>query len=223
MELCRDEGSFTVEASLLLPILMGITMLLLFFSLYSYQKSMLLQIASASAERAAYNWENSNRATDGSFSTGAYDPLYWRIREDGLLSSLFGAGAKSGSTVIELPGESEAMEEGGQLPAVKLRQAAGMVPAGLAGEMSYSYSLTGRRVSAELKKVLRLPVLDNLLADQAMPDVYARSSVTEPVEFIRTVDLMRYYGARFQGGPPGSEADTGIERKKAATVLEKLD
>ncbi|MFD1909240.1 TadE/TadG family type IV pilus assembly protein [Paenibacillus rhizoplanae] len=126
----EDEGSFTIEASLLLPILMGITMVLLFFSLYSYQKSMLLQIASATAERAAYNWENSNRAVSGEFQTGNVDPLYWRIGEDGLLASLFGSGAESGSSAITLPGNAE---EGGPLPVVKLRRASQMVPAGLQG------------------------------------------------------------------------------------------
>ncbi len=87
----KDErGSFTIEASLLLPIVMFITMLLLFFCLYSYQQSMLLQVASASTERAAYNWDNSHKEVSGSFVTGEFDSLYWRIGEDALLSSLFG-------------------------------------------------------------------------------------------------------------------------------------
>ncbi|MBP2114136.1 TadE/TadG family type IV pilus assembly protein [Paenibacillus silagei] len=215
----EDEGSFTIEASLLLPMLMGITMVLLFFSLYSYQKSMLLQIASATAERAAYNWENSNRTVSGEFQTGNVDPLYWRIDEDGLLASLFGSGAENGSTAITLPGNAE---EGGPLPVVKLRRASQMVPAGLKGEMSYVYGLTGRRISTELKKVLHLPVLDNLLADRAAPEVYARSYVTEPVEFIRTVDLMRYYGSKFKQDSSTGKEGTGMEKKHAAQMLDKL-
>ncbi|WP_341346839.1 TadE family protein [Paenibacillus sp. FSL H3-0469] len=215
----EDDGSFTIEASLLLPMLMGITMVLLFFSLYSYQKSMLLQIASATAERAAYNWDNSNRAVSGEFQTGNVDPLYWRIGEDGLLASLFGSGAENGSTAITLPGNAE---EGGPLPVVKLRRASQMVPAGLQGEISYVYGLTGRRISAELKKVLHLPVLDNLLADRATPEVYARSYVTEPVEFIRTVDLMRYYGSKFKLNSSAGKEGSGMEKKHAALMLDKL-
>ncbi|WP_238652506.1 TadE/TadG family type IV pilus assembly protein [Paenibacillus piscarius] len=215
----KDEGSFTVEASLLLPIIMGIIMLLLFFSLYTYQKSMLLQIASAATERAAYNWENSNRATDGAFQAGNYDPLYWRISEDGLLSSLFGVGAEDGSTRVALPGDANG---GGPLPVVKLHRAAQMVPAGLQGEMRYAYGLTGRKISMELEKMLRLPVLDHFLADGAAPDVLARSFVTEPVEFIRTVDLMRYYGARFKQSSTGNKEGAGMEKKDAAYMLEKL-
>lgn len=215
----QDEGSFTVEASLLLPIIMGITMLLLFFSLYTYQKSMLLQIASAATERAAYNWENSNRATDGAFQAGNYDPLYWRISEDGLLSSLFGVGAEDGSSAITLPGDANG---GGSLPVVKLNRAAQMVPGGLQGEMRYAYGLTGRKISMELETMLRLPVLDHVLADGAAPNVMSRSFVTEPVEFIRTVDLMRYYGARFKQGSTSSKEGAGMKRKDAAYMLEKL-
>lgn len=217
--LYEDEGSFTIEASLLLPIIMGITMLLLFFSLYSYQKSMLLQIASAATERAAYNWENSNRAANGEFQAGNYDPLYWRIGEDGLLSSLFGTGAENGDTKVTLPGDARS---GGPLPVVKLNRTAQMVPAGLQGEMSYAHGLAGRRIRMELKKMLRLPVLDHVLADGASPDVLARSFVTEPVEFIRTVDLMRYYGARFKQGSTGGKEGAGMEKKDAAYMLEKL-
>lgn len=217
----EDEGSFTIEASLLLPIVMGITMLLLFFSLYSYQKSMLLQVASTASERAAYNWENSNRAVDGEFSAGNYDSLYWRIGEDGLLSSLFGIGANSGSTAIVLPGEEEGEAAGGELPAVKLWQAAQIVPGNMTGGMSYTYELTGRRISAELKQVLNLPVLDDMLADEAAPEVTADSYVTEPVEFIRTVDLMRYFGDKFQG-EPAAKPGTSMDKGQAAVMLGKL-
>ncbi|WNS41034.1 pilus assembly protein [Paenibacillus sp. MMS20-IR301] len=219
----EDEGSFTVEASLLLPILMGITMLLLFFSLYTYQKAMLLQIASAAAERAAYNWENSNRNASGEFQAGNYDPLYWRISEDGLLSSLFGMDGRNGSTAVMLPGGAED-KAGGSLPEVKLQQAAQMVPGNLSGELTYSFGLTGRRIDAGLKQVLHLPVLDGLLADGAEPAVAVSSYVTEPAEFIRTVDLMRYYGAKFRDASPGSgKTGRGMDKKKAASMLGKLN
>ncbi|OKP97445.1 TadE/TadG family type IV pilus assembly protein [Paenibacillus sp. P46E] len=214
----KDEGSFTIEASLLLPIIMCITMLLLFFCLYSYQKSMLLQIASAATERAAYNWDNSHKETKGSYNIGEYDSLYWRIGDDDLLSSLFGIGAPDGGAVITLP----AAGDGGTLPVVKLTHAASMVPANMPGEMNYAYSLTGRKVSAELKRVLNLPVLDEILSDKAVPVVQARSVIAEPVEFIRTVDLMRYYGAKFKGNADSAKSGTGMDKKNAAVMMSKL-
>jgi hypothetical protein len=214
-----DRGSFTIEASLLLPIIMFITMLLLFFCLYSYQKSMLLQIASAAAERAAYNWDNSHKEAEGSFAAGEYDSLYWRIGEDGLLTSLFGKGAASGGATIELPGEAQGTSA---LPALKLKNASEMVPANLPGEMNYAYSLTGRQISAELKRMLYLPVLDEVLADGGKPLVKAQSAVSEPVEFIRTIDLMRYYGAKFKGSSASGKSAAAMEKKDASAMMTKL-
>ncbi|WP_379154994.1 TadE/TadG family type IV pilus assembly protein [Paenibacillus sp. sgz5001063] len=214
----KDEGSFTIEASLLLPIIMCITMLLLFFCLYSYQKSMLLQVASAATERAAYNWDNSRKETKGSYAIGEYDSLYWRIGDDDLLSSLFGIDAPNGGASITLP----AAGEEGALPVVKLTHASAMIPANMPGEMNYAYSLTGRKVSAELKRMLNLPVLDEILSDKAVPVVQARSVVAEPVEFIRTIDLMRYYGAKFKGNTENAKSGTGMDRKNAAVMLNKL-
>lgn len=220
-----DRGSFTIEASLLLPIVMFITMLLLFFCLYSYQQSMLLQVASASTERAAYNWDNSHKEMSGSFVTGEYDSLYWRIGEDGLLSSLFGVEGGIGNVTIDLPGEAS---DATGLPATKLNNASSMVPDNMPGEMNYAYSLTGRKVSAELKRMLNLPVLDEVLSDEAKPIVKVQSIVTEPVEFIRTVDLMRYYGAKFKGSSEGAESSESggsavyMEKKDTSAMMTKL-
>ncbi|MNO13031.1 hypothetical protein D3C76_26510 [compost metagenome] len=197
---------------------MCITMLLLFFCLYSYQKSMLLQVASATTERAAYNWDNSHKETKGAYAVGEYDPLYWRIGDDDLLSSLFGIGSSNGGAAITLP----AAGDGDTLPVIKMEHASSMVPANMPGEMNYAYSLTGRKVSAELKRVLHLPVLDGILSDRAVPVVQARSVVAEPVEFIRTVDLMRYYGAKFKGEPDSAKSGTGMEKKNAAIIMNKL-
>lgn len=214
-----DRGSFTIEASLLLPIVMFITMLLLFFCLYSYQQSMLLQVASASTERAAYNWDNSHKVVPGSFVNGEYDSLYWRIGEDALLSSLFGGEGGSGSVTIDLPGGASDVKG---LPATKLANASSMIPDNMPGEMNYTYNLTGRKVSTELKRMLNLPVLDEVLSDEAQPIVRTQSIVTEPVEFIRTVDLMRYYGAKFKGRSENGGATVYMEKKDASVMMTKL-
>ncbi|MNI23284.1 hypothetical protein D3C73_768690 [compost metagenome] len=220
MNLRSDEGSFTIEASMLLPIIMGITMLLLFFCLYTYQKTMLLQAASVTAERAAYTWDNSHKDAEGAFAEGEYDSLYWRIGEDGLLTTLFGGSSAEGAAQQAVP-FSASGETGAALPVTKLQHAAEQIPGNMKGELIYTYSLTGRRISTELKRVLRLPVLDELLEDQAEPEVKAYSALTEPVEFIRTVDLMRYYGKKFKSG--GDEASgTSLDKQDASKMLVKL-
>lgn len=220
MKLKGDQGSFTIEASLLLPIVMCITMLLLFFSLYSYQKSMLLQVASMTTERTAYVWDNSHKQKSGYYASGEHDSLYWRIGEDALLASLFGGEAGKGDVMIDLPG---AASEKDSLPAQKLSQSSVMIPGNMPGSMNYAYSLTGRRVSAELNRLLRLPVLDEVLSDQASPTVTAQSMIVEPVEFIRTVDLMRYFGAKFSRGTEGSGNTVYMEKKDASEMMTKLN
>ncbi|MNO35528.1 hypothetical protein D3C76_255820 [compost metagenome] len=215
-----DQGSFTIEASLLLPMIMCITMLLLFFCLYSYQKSMLLQVASGATERAAYNWDNSHKEISGAYATGEYDSLYWRIGDDALLSSLFGGEAGNGGVTIKLPGE---VSDKSDLPVLKLRRSSAMVPDNMRGNMNYAYSLTGRKVSTELNRILNLPVLDEILSDEAKPTVNAQSIIAEPVEFIRTVDLMRYFGAKFKGGSAGSNGSTvHMEKEDASVMMTKL-
>lgn len=219
MKLRSEEGSFTVEASLLLPIIMGIIMLLLFFSLYTYQRTMLMQASSVTAERTAYNWDNSHKDTNGNYAAGEYDSLYWRIGEDGLLASLFGTGALNGGVKLAVPasGVPEPLLE------LKLKQSADRLPANMTGELVYSYGLTSRTVSAELQRMLQLPVLDGLLEDGATPVVKSQAVVTEPVEFIRTVELMRYYGAKFKDGSgQDSGSGTGMDKQDAAKMLSTL-
>lgn len=214
-----DQGSFTIEASILLPLVMFITMLLLFFCLYSYQKSMLLQVASVATERAAYNWDNSHKEISGSYAAGEHDSLYWRIGDDALLASLFGGEAGSGGVSIELSGK---VSDESDLPELKLSHSSAMIPDNMPGNMNYAYSLTGRRVSAELSRLLNLPVLDEVLTDKASPTVKAQSIITEPVEFIRTVDLMRYFGAKFKRDTEGSGNTVYMEKKDASEMMTKL-
>ncbi|WP_246187859.1 TadE family protein [Paenibacillus tengchongensis] len=213
-----DEGSFTVEASMLLPILMGITLLLLFFGLYTYQRSMLLQVASLASERTSYNWDNSNKAPDGSFAPGESDSLYWRLADDRLVASLFGTSSGASEAKATLPVQNET----GNLVKMKLRKGTAAVPANMPGEVQYQYGLTGRSVGVSLRRMLNLPVLDGLLSDGADPGVAARSAVAEPAEFIRTVELMRYFGAKFQRNPQSNSPDAGMDQREAGQMLSKL-
>lgn len=210
-----SEGSFTLEASMVLPIVLLLTMLLLFFSLYSYQKSMLLQIASTVTERAAFNWDNSYKGKGGAVEPGRYDSLYWRIGEDGILSSWFGIGAAEGKLQLPLP----AAEGTDGLPARKLAQSGRIVPGGINGEIGYQLEWSGRKVTSQLEKVLKLPPLDEVLSDGAVPRVSAQSAVTEPAEFIRTVDLVRYYSAKFKTSRAKGQ---GVNRQDASVLLSKL-
>ncbi len=196
-------------------------MLLLFFALYSYQKTMLVQVSSAAAERAAYTWDNSRKAEDGSFAAEETDSLYWRIKDDRLLAQLTGSGGGASEGVtIPMPGSDALTEDKASLPVAKLLHTAARIPSELSGTLNYRYALSGRRVTVQLKRVLNLPVIDGMLNDKAQPAAVSRSLVAEPVEFIRTVELMRYLGSKFQRD--GAGAAGGMKKTDASAVMGRL-
>lgn len=203
-----------MEASLVLPIVLMVTVLLLFLCLYIYQKSMLVQASAAASERTAYSWDNSHKfAATGSVEQGQYDSLYWRLTDDHVLGTLFGLAGGDSTRSITLP-QGEA--EGGKLPELKMSKGGTAVPASMAGEMRYSNQLLIRKVTTSLNEQVSLTPLSRILDDGGQIKVSAQSIVVDPVEFIRTVDLMRYYGSKFQGGR------NGTDKAAAGEVLQKF-
>lgn len=211
----KDEtGSFTVEASLVLPVVLMVTVLLLFLCLYIYQQSMLVQASAAASERTAYSWDNSHKiAATGSVEQGQYDSLYWRLTDDNVVGTLFGLAGGDSTRSITLP-QGEA--EGGKLPELKLSKGGMAVPSSMAGEMRYTNQLLIRKVTTSLKEQVSLTSISRMLDDGGQIKVNSQSIVVDPVEFIRTVDLMRYYGSKFQGGR------NGTDKAAAGEVLQKF-
>ena len=211
----KDEtGSFTVEASLVLPIVLMVTVLLLFLCLYIYQQSMLVQASAAASERTAYSWDNSHKfAATGSVEQGQYDSLYWRLMDDNVVGTLFGLAGEDSTRSITLP-QGEA--QGGKLPELKMSKGGTAVPASMAGEMRYTNQLLIRKVTTSLNEQVSLTPLSRVLDDGGQIKVNSQSIVVDPVEFIRTVDLMRYYGSKFQGGR------NGTDKAAAGEVLQKF-
>ncbi|MEC0309939.1 pilus assembly protein [Paenibacillus lautus] len=211
----KDEtGSFMVEASLVLPIVLMVTVLLLFLCLYIYQQSMLVQASAAASERTAYSWDNSHKfAATGSVEQGQYDALYWRLTEDNVVGTLFGLVGGDSTRSITLP-QGEA--EGGKLPELKLSKGGMAVPSSMAGEMRYTNQLLIRKVTTSLNEQVSLTPISRMLDDGGQIKVNSQSIVVDPVEFIRTVDLMRYYGSKFQGGR------NGTDKAAAGEVLQKF-
>lgn len=208
-----NEGSFTLEASLVMPIVLMVTIMLMFFCMYIYQQSILQQVASAAVERSAYSWDNSYKETSsGAFQQGQYDSLYWRLTDDQMLSAMFGwAGTKNKQSVSLPEGDSS-----GALPATKLSKVSKLATGNIQGEITYQNALLLRKVSTELDQLINLPLLEQILSGGSELEASAQSIIVEPVEFIRTVELMRYYAAKFKGSE-GSTTDKG----NASEVLKK--
>ncbi|ACX67442.1 TadE family protein [Paenibacillus sp. Y412MC10] len=209
-----DTGSFTVEASLVLPIVLMVTVLLLFLCLYIYQQSMLVQASAAASERTAYSWDNSHKiATSGSVEQGRHDALYWRLTDDNVVGTLFGLEGGDSTMSIALP---QGEVEGGKLPELKMSKGGTAVPSSMAGEMRYTNQLLVRKVTTSLNEQVSLTPISRMLDDGGQIKVNSQSIVVDPVEFIRTVDLMRYYGSKFQGGR------NGTDKAAAGEVLQKF-
>ncbi|CAI6082387.1 hypothetical protein PAECIP112173_03546 [Paenibacillus sp. JJ-100] len=191
----KEEGSFTVEASLVFPVVLFTLVLLLFFTMYMYQKTFLNQHAYAASERAAYSWDNSKKqAMTGEYAAGEYDHLYWRLTDDRLLGALFGWAGADNEVSISVPSG-----EGGSLSEKKLVQASSQMPSAMKGTMTYQNTLIQRKVTTHLEQVISLPLPMFLFDSGNRVLTRGSSAVVEPVEFIRTVDLIRYYGAKFKG------------------------
>lgn len=179
-------GNFTLEGTLLFPVMIFITLTLILFGMFVYNRVALQQQAGIASERAAFSWNNSRKdPVTGAYTPGAGDGLYWRLTQDGILG-IFGYSGKSSN--VRVPGSS-----GGSGPAGKLSRSAALLPAGVHGSMSYVNHLWERKVSAELEEPFRtrsfLP--GNVIRDHVSGQ--GTSHVIDPVELIRNVDLTRSY------------------------------
>ncbi|HEU5140384.1 MAG TPA: TadE/TadG family type IV pilus assembly protein [Bacillales bacterium] len=182
----NQSGSFTIEASLLFPILLILTISLIFFSLVIYQKAVLYQRAHLIADRMAYTWDNSHKNIEnGAFSRSDYttdlnngDGLYWRLTSNKFLEK-FGLDLDLG---------------GGGLIREKIsRSSNDLLPGGTDRQIRFVNDLTGGKIVVTLESPLRFPAfIEKLFGIQ---EVTARASadVTEPTEFIRTTDLVVTY------------------------------
>lgn len=174
--------------------------------MYMYQKTFLNQHAYAASERAAYSWDNSHKqAMTGEYGVGEHDNLYWRLTDDRMLGALFGWAGADNQVSVSIPAG-----EGGNLSEQKLAQAVQQMPSAMKGTIEYQNSLIQRKVTTKLEQVISLPLPSFLFDSGNRVLTRGSSAVVEPVEFIRTVDLVRYYAAKFKG-KGGAATSTAAE------------
>jgi hypothetical protein len=183
------------------PIVFLCTIALLFFSLWSFERAYLQQIASVTADRAAYNWEHSGKdPLTGAFDIHQQVGLYWRIGSDNL----------GQSTSIELPVNLTKATLTGVND--KLHKAAALLPAGINGKITYSNSFIGRKVEVQLARMITpVPFLTLWFGNSKTLFVRSSASVIEPVEFIRNTNLVINYLPLLKGAMTDKEADEVIK------------
>ncbi|MFC4776814.1 TadE/TadG family type IV pilus assembly protein [Paenibacillus sp. GCM10023252] len=211
-----EEGSFTLEASAVFPLLFGVILLLMLLGMYLYQNNLLYYSASATAERTAFRWDNSKRdVRSGIAPEGEYDGLYWRLGDDAMLKSVFGLGSGDGNgVVVEVPAVSQSSDN--NLPQLKILQnTAPLTTTTFQGEAAYRRAVTARSIAVKLRAPMSIAALERSMG-RSEPQAMAAARIVEPAEFIRTVDLARYYTAKF-----GSATSAGgaAKRSQAGEIM----
>ncbi|MDQ1909218.1 hypothetical protein RAC89_01730 [Paenibacillus sp. GD4] len=194
MRLWREvKGSITLEASLVLPVILLSSCTLLLLSLFVYKQAALQQRAELAAERTAYAWDNSRKElATGSVAAGQHDSLYWRLTQDNVLN-LFQFLLPTGAVKIALP---SSVEQGiGQEPKGKLLKTADSLEGHWSGELSYRNLGLLRSAQAVLRSGFHAP----LAGPPRQLEALATSYVIDPVETIRLVDLTRTFVQEIQG------------------------
>ncbi|WP_378127095.1 hypothetical protein [Cohnella boryungensis] len=199
-------GSYTLEASMVMPWVLMLTFLLLFFALYISQSSLLYYSTSMMTERAAFGWSNSAKNVNtGEYPPGQYEGLYWRLTDDYLVGGLFGLATGTEELHVEVyPGMPSG--EGNSAQAKLSRYAYETAAAHRLGEGLLSYRNIGvkRTVEAKLASLWAAEPLARFRGgEQASSEISAL--VVEPAEFLRTFDLIRYYAAKMREAPEGKE------------------
>jgi hypothetical protein len=211
-------GSITLEASLVFPWVLLLTFLLILFAVTIMEKAALYYSASAAGERAAFAWSHSSAAVrTGAYPAGHYDGLYWRLKDDALLAGLFGwtSGGSNSTVSIDSKEQGEGNGNGESLAEKKLRQASEAMP-DLIGTMGYRNRLWMREVTVVAEGgAIPAPVLRFRGSSEGRHSVAVRSVVTEPAEWIRTFETVRYFQAKWKQHGEGAAAN----RDKAADVL----
>ncbi|WP_138494183.1 pilus assembly protein [Paenibacillus pinistramenti] len=214
----KEEGAFTLEASLLLPTVFLTVLILMFFCLYLYQNALSGQAAAIAAERAAFSWSNSSKdPRTGAYQEGKNDSLYWRLTDDALLQSIFGWGSSENKVAAGLPLDQSAGTA--SLALKKLTNTGSEVPSSITGRLVYSHDVLKRKIEADFARELPLSPLNKAFGGEWGVRSRASSYIVEPAEGIRTVELARYYTAKFRR--EGNSASRQAEAGKALTLFAK--
>lgn len=210
----NSSGSVTLEASMVFPWILMITFVLLLFSLFIGQGSLLYYSSSINVERSAFNWSNSAKdSRTGAYPPNVYDGLYWRLLNDALVDGLFGLTTEDEG--VQVPIRSGTNESGRASASDKLRKTASLMSESVTGYIHYRNIGVKQQIGIQASSSwVPAPLIWLRGEDGAVSNVSAL--VVEPPEFVRSFDLVRYYAKKMQKAPEGAVAF----RDKAATVLD---
>lgn len=163
----NESGRFTLESTLIFPVLFIITISCLLITVGAARHVGATIEATTAAGRASYSWSNSNKnPITGAYYPGRYDDLYWRLSDD---------------------------RGGSPLAVKKVLSALALVPEGLFEHGLYKNSLLQRDVHVEVNVNFQVPEFMSTLYGSRDLIGNGHSSISEPMELIRQVELARTY------------------------------
>ncbi|SFB28497.1 hypothetical protein SAMN05216312_105236 [Cohnella sp. OV330] len=197
---------------MLMPTLLIVTFLLVFYALFTAQNAIVHYNSAVTAERAAFNWSHAeSEFATGAYEDGRYDGLYWRLTDDALLQGLFGWTAGESADSLTFPGAADPRD---RLTLRKLYPAAEALSENWEGSIRYERGGIQREIAVSAADPGELSPLA-LLRGSSVASSESSAPVTEPAEWMRTFDLVRYYTAKVKREGGGAESYLG----KAGSLL----
>ncbi|MEF2243561.1 MULTISPECIES: hypothetical protein [unclassified Paenibacillus] len=195
----EERGSYSIEAALVVPLLLGIILLFIAAGSYMYQTVAAYYSVATAAERAAFGWDNSNRDYySGILLEPQYDPLYSKLAANGVLGALFQWSGIGPKQQVAIPAYETA--EHNSLADKKLQRAASWLSEkglGLSGEIEHDQQILSPAIKVTVNKKARGSI-----------ESYAqRAVIVDPTEFIRNVHLFAYYTNKLKQSRKEKEQD----------------
>lgn len=195
-------GKIALEAALIVPWLMLLSFILVLFIVFVGQSALLYYTASIHAERTAFNWGNTAKdPLTGAYPEGQYDPLYWRLLDNGLLQALFGLGRGEDDILVTFPTASVPLPDGA-VPVNKLNRGSTTIPGWMQGTMQFHNRLLRQDVTIRAEASWD-PVPLRWLRQNRTAEYGTTVAIIDPAELLRTFEFARYYARKIAESPDG--------------------
>ncbi len=181
-----DRGRLLLESALLYPLIFLITVGAVLYGIGTGVRSVSFIQSDSAAARTAFAWDNSHRdPVTGSFVPGMYDDLYWRLTSDFKHSALARKKLDSGLASFH----TGADKEGEFLNRIWLRE-----------------------VKMAFLPKLEWPDFIKRLYGNPASEMQSDANVTDPVEWVRNVDIARLYWPLIKNSVSTEEAEQMVEQ-----------
>lgn len=187
----RDErGSYTVESSIIFPVIFIIGVVVVFVGLYISQKVNIHYEAARVSLKSAHHWSNSYADPEtGYFKPGEFDELYWRVFNDSITQLLgLSGGTKKATIDLQMSVDSDP----DSLTQKKLFAHTQNVPDYLYGDFHFQHRGYERVIHSDFISSFDRPTVPFFSLHRYV-SANASARVSEPVEFMRVYKMAGSY------------------------------